>query len=396
MSLVGLISCVKEKGANATEAKNLYNSPLFLKSKWYAEKRLDKYYILSAKYNLIDPNQIIKPYEETLKNKSKSERLLWAKDAFKKLQNLIKKDDKIVFLAGDLYREFLENLLEEHEIPHQTPLKKYSIGKQLQWYKNFTLYHNRLKDIDRLYDLIEKLKNGLGMFPKLNSFDGSKILPKRGLYIFFEDNEYRMTIPFVKRITRIGTHAVSAGSSSTLWSRLRTHRGGQDLTGNHRGSIFRLHIGNSIISKNNIHLDSWGIGQNAPSDIKEKEKNIEKMVSEYIGNMNFLWLNIPDEPTKFSDRSYLEKNMIALLSTYDYGLDRASTIWLGNYNKNCFINKSSLWNVNYVDLKYDARFFDILEYYVDATIGINAIPTNSIVPKEWHNLHHNNQQLGNC
>jgi len=393
MSLIGLISCVKTKKAYATEAKDLYDSPLFLNSKKYAEKRLDEYYILSAKYGLVESSQIIRPYEETLNGKSKNERLIWAKDVFNKLQNLIDKNDQIVFLAGEVYREFLENLLEEQKISHQSPLNKYSIGKQLQWYNNFFLYFDRLKDIDRLYNLIEKLKDGLGVFPKLNSIDGSKILPQRGLYMFFEDDEFRMTTPFTKRITRVGTHAVSLGSSSTLWNRLRTHRGGQDLKGNHRGSIFRLHVGNSIINKNNINLDSWGIGQNASSDIKEKEKDMEIVVSEYIGNMNFLWLNIPDEPTKFSDRSYLEKNMIALLSTYDYELDKASYKWLGSFNQNPFIKQSSLWNVNYVDLKYDTRFLDILEYYVDVTIGIKTMTTNSIVPKEWHNLPRNNQQL---
>ena len=393
MSLVGLISCVKTKKDYASEAKNLYNSQLFLSSKKYAEQRLDKYYILSAKYGLLNPEQIICPYEETLNEKSKNERLAWSKRVFKDLMAQINKDDKIIFLAGEVYREFLESFLLTKGINCQTPLNKYSIGKQLQWYNNFIRYNDRLKDTDRLYSIIDKLRIGLGDFPKLNAINGSKILPQKGLYMFFEDGEYRMTSPFIERITRIGTHAVSLGSSSTLWNRLRTHRGGQDLGGNHRGSIFRLHVGNSMINKNKIELDTWGIGQTAKSEIKENEFNMEKVVSQYIGNMRILWLNIPDEPNKQSDRSYLEKNMIALLSTYDYELDKSSPNWLGNYNQNLFVSRSSLWNVNYVDLKYDVRFLDILEYYVNVTIGLEIPPTKSIVPKEWHNLSRNNQQL---
>jgi len=393
MSLIGLISCVSTKKGYATEAKDLYASPLFLNSRKYAEIRLDKYYILSAKYGLLKPNDIIEPYEETLKNRSKSERIIWSQKVFQKLSKEISSEDKIVFLAGEKYREFFEKLLLQEGISFQTPLNKLSIGKQLQWYKNFTMYDDRLKDIDRLYELIEKLKNGIGFFPKLNCINGSEVLSHRGLYMFFEDDEYRTTSPFVKRVTRVGTHAVSKGSSATLWNRLRTHRGGIDLRGNHRSSIFRLHVGNSIINKRNIELPTWGLGQNASAEIKQKEIGLEKLVSKYIGNMSILWLNIADEPTKFSDRSYLEKNLIALLSSYNFKLDKSNYLWLGNYNQNLFIKNSSLWNVKYVDLKYDSRFLDIFEFYVNVTIGNKPISNKSMVPIDWHNLQSNDQQL---
>ena len=393
MSLIGLISCVSAKKKYATKAKDLYASPLFLYSKKYAELRLDKYYILSAKYGLLKPDDIIEPYEETLNNKSKKERVLWSRKVFNKLSKEISVNDKIVFLAGEKYREFIGKYLSEQNILFQTPLKKLSIGKQLQWYKNYNLNIDRVNDFNRLYDLVEKLKKGLGCFPKLNSINGSKILPSKGLYLFFEDGEYRTTSPFINRITRIGTHAVSKGSSSTLWNRLRTHRGGANLGGNHRGSVFRLHVGNSIINRRNLELKTWGVGQNASKEIKQKEIYMEKMVSEFIGNMSVLWLNIADEPTKFSDRSYLEKNLIALLSSYNFNLDKSSHLWLGNYNSNLFIKKSSLWNVNYVNLKYDSKFIEIFEYYVNMTIGNIPLSQKSIVPVEWHNLQSNNQQL---
>lgn len=74
---------------------------------------------------------------------------------------------------------------------------------------------------------------------------------KRSLFLF-ESGEFRKTEPFESRIVRVGTHAVSEGSSSNLWNRLRTHRGGVELGGNHRGSIFRLHVGKSIIAKRNL------------------------------------------------------------------------------------------------------------------------------------------------
>src|SRR3989339_1134148 len=128
MGLIGLISCVSAKQNFPSVAKNLYISPLFINSKKYAEKRLDKYFILSAKYGLLEPSDFIEPYEETLNNKSKQERLEWANKVFQKLDLKIEKNDRIVFLAGEKYREFLEEKLKEKNIYFQTPLNKYSIG----------------------------------------------------------------------------------------------------------------------------------------------------------------------------------------------------------------------------------------------------------------------------
>jgi len=48
--------------------------------------------------------------------------------------------------------------------------------------------------------------------------------PDRGVYFFFASDERRNAGDQL-RITRIGTHAVSEGSSTSLWNRLRTHRG---------------------------------------------------------------------------------------------------------------------------------------------------------------------------
>ena len=109
--------------------------------------------------------------------------------------------------------------------------------------------------------------------------------------------------------------------------------------------------------------------------------------------MKILWLNIDDKPTKFSDRSYLEKNLIALLSTFNYKIDNASSQWLGLQNHNGFIKESSLWNVNYVDLSYDPKFLDIFDHYVDVTIGLKANTSKSIVPQSWHQMQKNNSQL---
>ena len=258
-----------------------------------------------------------------------------------------------------------------------------SIGEQLQWYSYFKDHKERIKDLDRFYLLIERLNSGLNGGMKLKDATGKINWPKKGVYFFFEEAEFRKTAPFESRVVRVGTHAVSEGSTSSLWNRLRTHRGGIDLSGNHRGSIFRLHVGKSLIAKDKSEHVTWGIGQNASKEIKDKEKELEQKVSEIIGNMKILWLAISDKSGANSDRSFIERNSIALLSSFIRKIDTASKVWLGNYNPHKSISGSSMWNVNYVDDDYDPRFLEIFERFVAITIGKESSVSESIVPWEW-------------
>ena len=59
---------------------------------------------------------------------------------------------------------------------------------------------------------------------------------------------------------------------------------------------------------------SWGIGNSAPRSTRLAELPLEQDVSKVIGLMPFLWLEVNDTPGAASDRAYLERNCIALLS----------------------------------------------------------------------------------
>jgi hypothetical protein len=91
-------------------------------------------------------------------------------------------------------------------------------------------------------------------------------------------------------------------------------------------------------------------------------------VSEYIGAMPVLWVDVPDEPGPESNRSMIEKNSIALLSNRLAPLDAASKGWLGRQSPRDEIVRSGLWNLNYVNESYDPRFLKVLEHYVELTM----------------------------
>jgi len=53
--------------------------------------------------------------------------------------------------------------------------------------------------------------------------------PKQGVYFFFEEGQTCQGSNDL-RVVRVGTHVLKNGSSTTLWDRLRQHRG--NLEGN--------------------------------------------------------------------------------------------------------------------------------------------------------------------
>jgi cytoplasmic iron level regulating protein YaaA (DUF328/UPF0246 family) len=126
-----LLSCVKSKRAYRCKAADMYTSPLFRKMMAYALRLKPKgVYILSAKYGLLRPDDIIDPYEQTLKKMSARERQQWARTVISKLREQCDLEaDHFVVLAGSAYRE---NLVP-HVRHYKVPMAGLSFGKQLQW-----------------------------------------------------------------------------------------------------------------------------------------------------------------------------------------------------------------------------------------------------------------------
>ncbi len=230
---------------------------------------------------------------------------------------------------------------------------------------------SRKKDIDRFYSLMEWLEKKIGEKRKLADCHGRMDWPQRGIYFFFSTVETREHSDH-KRLTRVGTHALKDGSGTTLWNRLRQHRGYKRGSypdgGNQRGSIFRRIVGEAIIEKEGLEAEypKWTQGSSAPKETREQEYEMEKRVSRYIRDLPFLWLKVNDKPGPKSDRGYLERNSIALLSNYKKTpIDQRSKDWLGYHSPKRKIKESGLWNSNHVDERYEPDFLDVLKKYVE-------------------------------
>lgn len=231
---------------------------------------------------------------------------------------------------------------------------------------------SRLDQINRLYEVLRDLEAMLDGKRRLADCHGKMDWPQRGVYFFFEPGEERSSGPDL-RVVRVGTHAIKRDSQTTLWDRLRTHRGtfsGKRAGGgNHRGSIFRLHVGTAFLRKEGLEerYPTWGVGSSASVEVRDQEHCIERKVSQYIRSMPFLWLRVDDAPGPQSQRAYLERNSIALLSNYgklgtDAAIDPPSAGWLGFHCSNIKVRRSGLWNADHVtEGEWDPLFLDVLE-----------------------------------
>ncbi len=224
----------------------------------------------------------------------------------------------------------------------------------------------RLNDLIRFYEILDMLAEKTGGPRILAECSGHMEWPERGVYFFQEHGETRSDSGTGPRIVRVGTHALKPGSKTTLWKRLVQHRGSAKTGGgDHRGSIFRLLVGTALSATNGMTVPTWGRGGSATKSVREKEQQLEELVSITIGQMPFLWLEVPDPPGPNSLRAYTERNAIALLSNYSKpALDAPSPYWLGSHCNRGKVRASGLWNQNHVDEPYDPAFLDELERLV--------------------------------
>lgn len=232
---------------------------------------------------------------------------------------------------------------------------------------------SRQSDINRFYELLSLLASKLGGARTTNKLGNYRDWPARGVYFFMEPSELRSDSGAGLRAVRVGTHAVTAGSKSTLRQRLGQHRGNISGGGNHRGSIFRLLVGQALLERGDFsQCVSWGIKNDKRKatealEITRKtldvsEAPVEQAVSSHLSTMPFIWLKVDDEPSRASLRGVVEQNTIALLSNYDKtAIDPPSNNWLGHNSNRNLVRGSGLWNQRHVTESYDPAYLDVLE-----------------------------------
>ena len=213
-------------------------------------------------------------------------------------------------------------------------------------------------DLERLYELLDELEDFIGGKKYFKEVEQVTNRPRSGVYFVFETDEMRTTNPGAMRITRVGTHAIDGGGR-TLLDRLEDHWDSPGRSCSRRSSIMRNHIGRALIEKSRGQLSapSWGRRGELSKAEHEEERKVETQVTEYIGNMQLIWVAIDEGPS----RSLIERSSIGLLSNCFEPIDIPSRDWLGTHSGRAEIRRSGLWNVHHVRHEYHSEFLGHFE-----------------------------------
>jgi len=133
MAEIYFVSCVKRKREQAAPAEDLYTSTYFNASKAYAQSQSDYWYILSALHGLLEPGQVIEPYDLTLNDMGVRERRAWAERVVPQISEQTSPKDKLIFLTGNRYHEYLLEPLRTRGNTISMPMEGLRFGEKVQW-----------------------------------------------------------------------------------------------------------------------------------------------------------------------------------------------------------------------------------------------------------------------
>lgn len=136
--MIGIVACSKTKSDHAGPALELYTSPLFRLSVRYAIQHCEHVYIVSAKHGLVDLEDVLEPYDVTVRGMAKREREMWAADVARSLFKRHATDFREQTLCAMAGVEYLDPIFKAYtssygQLATIEPLKGMQIGARLSW-----------------------------------------------------------------------------------------------------------------------------------------------------------------------------------------------------------------------------------------------------------------------
>lgn len=131
-----LVGCVSQKNETAMPAKELYRSELFRRRRLWAEASGKPWWIVSAEYGLIHPDQVIEPYDTQIAQLPLHVRRRLAAQVADELESALGPltEKTLELHAGDDYYLTVAPSLRERGAEVVRPLEGLRIGEQLGWY----------------------------------------------------------------------------------------------------------------------------------------------------------------------------------------------------------------------------------------------------------------------
>lgn len=275
-SNVLLVGCVKTKRSYPCAARDLYFSALFRKQRRYAESSGLPWFILSAEYGLVAPNEWLSPYERFLPSTPRDYQLAWGIWVAARLELLAGPlaQRTIEIHASNRYIQTLRPHLEDRGAEIVDPLRGLKLGPRLAWYQSNTADYGpdskcRTSGGDGPV-LARLLDETDAVTPDEFLAAGRIAADKPGLYSWWVDDAGAADLgeglgvgvsPGLIYAGLAGATRWPSGkrSSNTLWLRIAT----MHLGGNHEFSTFRRTLGVILAARqkttqiNEQYLTEW-------------------------------------------------------------------------------------------------------------------------------------------
>ncbi len=239
-----LVGCSGSKAARPARAADLFTGAAFGKARDLAIGRGKPWYVISAKFGLLHPDELIAPYDVYLPKQSARYRSAWGSWVVAQLGERHQLRGAVVEThAGSAYCEPLIGPLAEAGATLTQPLDGLRLGERLAWYSGAggqELVPEEASDVAWL------LEERNAVTPEAFLAAGRAASDQPGLYSWWVDagGAHALSASLGHRIASGLIYAGRAGgvrpngatSTNTLWGRLAT----MHLGGNREFSSFRL------------------------------------------------------------------------------------------------------------------------------------------------------------
>ena len=129
---VALIAGSPSQAQRAQPACELYRGRFFRRALAYARQAgYDSIYVLSAQQGLVDVDEIVDPSNVSLYWFTASERRAWSRRVVQRLGEQVRPPAWVDVFAGERYRQFIVDLLEEDGYTVSVPLAGLRAGQQI-------------------------------------------------------------------------------------------------------------------------------------------------------------------------------------------------------------------------------------------------------------------------
>lgn len=238
---VVLVGCSRTKQPAAAPAGELFAGALFRRARDHAIRSGDDWFVLSAKFGLLHPAEVVEPYDLYLGDRSTSYRSAWGEWVVAQLVERVPLSGMVVEVhAGDAYCAPLREPLRRAGARLAEPLAGLRQGERLAW-----AGYRDLPEAAQPSGIDVLLDSSRAVSPDVLLARGNEGLTNPGLYTWWVDDAGAADLtqgighPIAAGLLyagRAGGHRPGASASAaTLWGRLV----GNHLRGNVRSSTLR-------------------------------------------------------------------------------------------------------------------------------------------------------------